>query len=106
LNTRRRKLRFGAAVAVVLVGVACGAAIPGTTGGTLATAFVGLGLLGVVSLIFYEVGLSEDRDRARERDRRQRTSERPPGTPTEDSVPGRRTPRRPDRMRGQRRRLR
>jgi hypothetical protein len=106
LNARQRKLRFGAAVAVVLVGVACGAAIPGTTGGTLATAFVGLGLLAVVSLIFYEVGLSEDHARARERGRAQRTSERPPGPPADGSPPNRRTPRRPDRMRGQRRRLR
>jgi hypothetical protein len=54
------------AIALVLGGVLCGAAIPGTAGGTICTVLVGLGLIGVVSLVFYDVGLTEDRDRARE----------------------------------------
>ena len=66
LSRRTRTLRYGASIAVALVGVACGALIPGTAGGTAATVLVGIGLVGVVSLVFYEVGLTEDRDRARE----------------------------------------
>ncbi len=127
MTGRQRKLRYGAAVALLIVGVTCGAVIPGATGGTLSTAFVGLGLLGVVSLIFYEVGLSEDRDRARQLGRADGGSRRPPsarskaagakseaaggepeaaGAKPEAVPPARRRPSRPDRMRGQRRRLR
>ena len=67
LTRRWRGLRYGAALGLVLVGVACGATIPGTVGGTLATGLIGVGLVGALSLVFYEVGLSEDRDRARDR---------------------------------------
>ena len=62
MSRRTRTLRYGAAIAVALVGVGCGALIPGSAGGTAATVLVGVGLVGVVSLIFYEVGLTEDRD--------------------------------------------
>jgi hypothetical protein len=104
---------------VALVGVACGATIPGTAGGTAATVLVGIGLVGIVSLIFYEVGLTEDRDRASGADRdgvveegSRRASDaehdhseppRPPGTPGEHDG-GRIRPL--ERRRGQRRRLR
>jgi hypothetical protein len=67
VTRRTRTLRYGTAVAVALVGVACGVLIPGTAGGTAATVLVGIGLVGVVSLLFYEVGLTEDRDRERSR---------------------------------------
>jgi hypothetical protein len=103
LTRRWRSLRYGASAALVLAGVACGALISGTTGGTLATALIGLGLLGIVSLIFYEVGLSEDRDRARSQEvAKQRAATASP----EEKARGPLRPRRPDRMRGQRRRLR
>ncbi len=68
LKPSSRALRYGVAVAVVVVGILCGAIIPGTTGGTICTAVVGIGLVGVVSLVFYDVGLTEDRDRARGRE--------------------------------------
>jgi hypothetical protein len=101
LSRRTRTLRYGAALAVALVGVACGALIPGTAGGTAATVLVGLGLVGVVSLIFYDVGLTEDRDRAREA----RRAEPPPkDKPRSNHQEGR--SRIADRRRGQRRRLR
>jgi hypothetical protein len=118
LSPRTRTLRYGAAIAVALVGVACGAIIPGTAGGTAATVLVGIGLVGIVSLIFYEVGLTEDRDRASagrrgaaEDGSRQASDAahddakppRPPGTPGEHD--GGRI-RRLERRRGQRRRLR
>jgi hypothetical protein len=68
--TRRwRTPRYGTSIGIALVGVICGATIPGTLGGTLATALIGIGMVGIVSLIFYEVGLSEDRDRSRRRGR-------------------------------------
>ena len=67
MSRRTRTQRYGAAIALALVGVACGALIPGTAGGTAATVLVGIGLVGVVSLLFYEVGLTEDRDRERAR---------------------------------------
>ncbi|MGZ4246572.1 MAG: hypothetical protein ACXVSE_19990 [Solirubrobacteraceae bacterium] len=97
-------------MAVAVVGVACGALIPGSAGGTAATVLVGLGLVGVVSLIFYEIGLTEDRDRAREARLREPPSQegdrRSPGAPaaTRGHQPGR--TRTSDRRRGQRRRLR
>jgi hypothetical protein len=61
VSRQARIIRYGACIAVVLVGVACGVFIPGTAGGTAATVLVGIGLVGVVSLLFYEVGLTEDR---------------------------------------------
>lgn len=101
MTRRWRTRRYGAAIGLTVVGVACGATIPGTLGGTLATALIGIGLVGVVSLVFYEVGLSEDRDRAarRPRDDAPAPSEHPGSRP-------RPAPGRPDRLRGHRRRLR
>lgn len=95
---------------MALVGVGCGALIPGTAGGTAATVLVGIGLVGVVSLVFYEIGLTEDRDRAQETRHPQGGVEegepRPARPPTSsvDHQQGRL--RAPDRRRGQRRRLR
>lgn len=110
VSPRARAVRYGASVTVALIGVACGALIPGTAGGTAATVLVGIGLVGVVCLIFYEVGLTEDRDRAREGNRPEpgatQGERTPPGSPGtgRSHQPGR--PRAPDRRRGQRRRLR
>jgi hypothetical protein len=95
LKRSRRALRYGVAIGVVVVGVLCGAIIPGTLGGTICTAVVGIGLVGVVSLVFYDVGLTEDRDRARlqqrmdrldrlereEREQREQRGRRPDGQP-------------------------
>jgi hypothetical protein len=50
--------------------VICEVAVGGTTGEVLAIALMSLGFGGAVLLVFYEVGLSEDRDRAREAARR------------------------------------
>ena len=72
LKPSSRAIRYGVAIAVVIIGILCGAIIPGTTGGTICTAVVGVGLVGVVSLVFYDVGLTEDRDRARRRERAER----------------------------------
>jgi hypothetical protein len=93
VTRRTRILRYGAAIALALVGVACGALISGTAGGTAATVLVGIGLVGVVSLLFYEVGLTEDRDRERTRRRLDREDAAPPsrnGAPPHEQRSGRR----------------
>jgi hypothetical protein len=61
VSRRTRIQRYGACIAVVLAGVACGVLVNGTAGGTAATVLVGIGFVGIISLIFYEVGLTEDR---------------------------------------------
>jgi hypothetical protein len=100
-----RTLRYGASIAVALVGVGCGVLIPGSAGGTAATVLVGIGLVGVVSLIFYEVGLTEDRERAAQRDTEAETERASGDSDTPGEHQGGRI--RPlDRRRGQRRRLR
>jgi hypothetical protein len=95
VTRRSRALSYGSAVALVLVGGACAALISGATGQILAIGLIGVGLVGLVSLAFLEVGLSEDRDRERSR---------PP--PTGSGGVRRLRPPRLGRRRGQRRRLR
>lgn len=56
---------FGSSAALVLAGVVCAIAIGGGTGQVLALVLIGVGLVVAVSLAFLEVGLSEDRERAR-----------------------------------------
>jgi hypothetical protein len=97
LSRRSRVRAYGGATVLVVAGIACAVLVSGTAGEALAMAVVGVGLVGVVSLVFLEIGLSEDRERAGRR--LPPPSERP-------ARPPRPRPRRPDRMRGQRRRLR
>ena len=52
---------------LVVAGVLCGVLIGGLTGQVLLLALVTLGLGGALLLVFYEVGLSEDRELERER---------------------------------------
>jgi hypothetical protein len=75
MDPRRRLLAFGTCAALVIAGAACAAAVAGVAGEVLTIVLVSAGLGGAVLLVFLEVGLSEDRDRAREqsaRGRRQR----------------------------------
>jgi hypothetical protein len=105
VSGRTRAIRYGASIAVALVGVGCGALIHGTAGGTAATVLVGIGLVGVVSLLFYEVGLTEDRDRERARRRLERDDSAPPsrpGAPPHDEPSPRRA--KPDWLKERRRR--
>jgi len=90
----------------MVAGIVCVVFVAGIAGELLATVLIGVSLVGVVSLLFLEVGLSEDRDRARERRRSQ--PEPNPAPPVHKQAPHHRrpAPRRPDRMRGERRRLR
>jgi hypothetical protein len=71
VTRRARFLAFGSAALVTLAGV--GAALAGgLLGQVLAIALITLGLGGALLLIFLEVGLSEDRHRASEEERRRR----------------------------------
>ena len=78
MTPRGRALSFGSAAALVAAGSICAAVLGGRTGDAVAIALITLGLGAVVLLLFLEVGLSEERELAREEKRRQRTSEGPP----------------------------
>jgi NADH:ubiquinone oxidoreductase subunit 6 (subunit J) len=69
---RPRVLAFGSAAALVVAGLICAALVNGLTGEVLAIALITLGLGAIVLLIFFEVGLSEERELAKEERRRQR----------------------------------
>ena len=111
-----RKVRYGGAFALIVIGFACGAISTGTIGGALATGFIAVGMLLFLAFLFRDLGLSENSARAA-----RRTGAAPPPAPAPPAPaphPGsgaddpRTTPRthatvqRPERLRGQRRRLR
>jgi hypothetical protein len=97
MTTRSRIAAFGSAGVLVVAGAVCAAVIGGGTGQILALVFIGVGLVLATSLVFLEVGLSEDRDRARERK----------ATSRKRASRSRRVERaKPERSRGHRRRLR
>jgi hypothetical protein len=75
--SRLRVLTFGSAAALVVAGSICAAFVGGLTGEVLAIALITLGLGAAVLLTFLEVGLSEERELAREeKRRRQRATNR------------------------------
>ncbi len=101
MRLRSRVIGYGGAALLVVAGVAGGIGFGGTLGQMLELVLISLGLILATALVFYEVGLSEDRERAREEARR-REAEKP-----EVKHPRRPLPRlRLERRRGQRRRLR
>jgi hypothetical protein len=63
---RPRVLAFGSAAALVVAGLICATLVGGLTGEVLAIALITLGLGAGVLLMFLEVGLSEERELARE----------------------------------------
>jgi hypothetical protein len=63
-------LAFGSAFALAVVGGLCAVLVGGLTGQILTIVLVSLGLGGAVLLMFLEVGLSEDQERARDEQRR------------------------------------
>jgi hypothetical protein len=67
---RPRVLAFGSAAALVVAGSICAALVGGLTGEVLAIALITLGLGAIVLLMFLEIGLSEERELAREEKRR------------------------------------
>jgi hypothetical protein len=66
LSRRSRIVGFGSAALLVIAGIAFAFAFSGGLGQNLAFGLVALGLVEGTALVFYEVGLTEDRARARE----------------------------------------
>jgi hypothetical protein len=112
-------LLYGTVGGLIVAGTVAAAVVPGMTGQVLAMLLIGVGMVGVISVIFLEVGFSEDRDRARDEASQARrppagpdasARRRPPPSPhpsTPHPPSSRRpAPRRPERLRGERRRLR
>jgi len=69
MSKRSRISAFGCAGLLVVAGAVCAAVIGGGTGELAALVLIGLGFVAATSLVFLEVGLSEDRERARDRAR-------------------------------------
>ncbi len=100
MSTRSRILGFGSAALLLVAGGACAAVVGDGTGEVLAFVLLSLGFVEATSLVFLEVGLSEDRDR--EREDAARRARREPRSRRKGLQPRPRL----DRMRGQARRLR
>ena len=95
MSSRSRIVAFGSAAGIAVIGGICAAVFPGLTGQLLALVLISVGLGAVVLLVFYEVGLSEDKERAAEQERREERA-----TKTTDAHPRPRLrPRRPRRLR-------
>ena len=73
MTARSRLLSFGAAGLVVVLGLIANPLLGGIAGEATSIALVAVGGIAIVSLAFLEVGLSEDRERARERLRERKT---------------------------------
>ena len=73
MTPRSRVLAFGSAAALVVAGFICAVLSSGVIGDVLAIALITFGLGAVVLLLFFEVGLSEERDLARQEERRRLT---------------------------------
>ena len=58
-------IRFGIAALLVIVGIVIGTVFDSVAGTAVGAFVAAVGLIAIVSLAFYEVGLSEDRDRKR-----------------------------------------
>lgn len=70
MTARTRNLSFGAAAVLIVAGILCAALLDGTAAGVVAIALIGVGGVLAVALVFLAVGLSEDRERAAEEERR------------------------------------
>lgn len=65
MSPRARILSFGSAAIAVILGSVLTGFWHGVTGEAVSLALMGFGGIAFVSLVFLEVGLSEDRDRER-----------------------------------------
>lgn len=106
-----RRVRYGSAAGLIVLGFACGAISTGTVGGALATVFIAVGMILFLVFLLRDLGLTDRPARSG------RGATRPP-VPSPHAAPHRHpgepagaprthasvTP--PERLRGQRRRLR
>ena len=72
MTRRSRIVGFGSAGLLVVSGAVSATAVGGGLGEILALVLISLGCVEAVSLVFLEVGLSEDQERAREEADRRR----------------------------------
>jgi hypothetical protein len=66
MSRRGRIGTFGGTALLVAAGIVCAAVFSSEAGQLVGFALIGVGLILATSLVFLEVGLSEDRERARE----------------------------------------
>jgi hypothetical protein len=67
---RSRIIVLGAVGVVVIAGILCAILVTGIEGEILTIALLSLGLAGAVLLVFLEIGLGEERDLAKQQERR------------------------------------
>ena len=95
MSPRGRLLAFGSAFLAIVLGAILGPVLGGVDGEAVAISLVSLGGIAIVSLVFFEVGLSEDRARGRARGReedRRTPPPRPPRPQRPARLPRRRRP--------------
>ena len=103
MGRRSRIIGYGASLVLVLTGVLVALLRSGTLAEASAVGLVSFGLIGAMSLVFYEIGVSEDRDRARESAARRRRAEPvDPPAAGDGETESRRRLVRPRRIRGSR----
>lgn len=73
MSKRSRITAWASTGGLIVAGIACAVLIGGGTGPILALLLTGAGLVLATSLVFLEVGLSEDREREREQRSASRT---------------------------------
>jgi hypothetical protein len=82
VTRRNRLLSFGGSVLLLVLAAIAGPVLGGITGEAVAIALACVGGIAIVSLVFLEIGLSEDRERARdgarERERECQGERQPP----------------------------
>jgi hypothetical protein len=71
-----RIVAFGSAAALVVAGGGCAALVGGVTGEVLTIVLMSAGLAGGLLLVFLEIGLGEERDLARDEERRRKRDKR------------------------------
>ena len=69
---RTRTAAFSLAAVLVLAGAACAALVNGVAGEVLTIVLISAGLGGALLLVFLDIGLGEERENAREEERRRR----------------------------------
>ena len=89
MTKRGRILSYGSIVVVILLAGLCRLLFDGFAVEVAALSVMSLGLGAILLLVFYEVGLSEDKEREREEAARRRRA------PVHQPPPGRMRPRRP-----------
>jgi hypothetical protein len=72
VTRRERWLSYGTVVAIILLAGLCRLLIGGFAVELAALTVISIGLGAILLLVFYEVGLSEDKERAREEAARRR----------------------------------